>query len=65
MAGVESTVSAPPLTENLCWLLSTAAHSLATEMTRAMEGLGVSPRGYTVLTTALSGSSTRRSSWRA
>jgi MarR family transcriptional regulator, transcriptional regulator for hemolysin len=59
MVGVESTVSAPPLTENLCWLLSTASHSLATEMTRAMEGLGVSPRGFAVLTTALSGSYTQ------
>ena len=48
-------VSAPPLSANLCWLLSTAAHSLTTEMTRAMEGLGVSPRGFSVLTTALSG----------
>jgi MarR family transcriptional regulator, transcriptional regulator for hemolysin len=59
MAGVESSVAAPPITENLCWLLSTAAHSLATEMTRAMEGLGVSPRGFTVLSTALSGSYTQ------
>jgi MarR family transcriptional regulator, transcriptional regulator for hemolysin len=52
-------VSAPPLSANLCWLLSTAAHSLATEMTRAMEGLGVSPRGHSVLTTALSGAYTQ------
>jgi MarR family transcriptional regulator for hemolysin len=52
---VESSVSAPPLAANLCWLLSTASHSLTTEMTRAMEGLGVSPRGFTVLTAALSG----------
>jgi MarR family transcriptional regulator for hemolysin len=52
-------VSAPPLSANLCWLLSTAAHSLTTEMTRAMEGLGVSPRGFTVLTTALSGAYTQ------
>jgi MarR family transcriptional regulator, transcriptional regulator for hemolysin len=59
MARVESSVAAPPITENLCWLLSTAAHSLATEMTRAMEGLGVSPRGFTVLSTALSGSYTQ------
>ena len=48
-------VTASPLSANLCWLLSTAAHSLTTEMTRAMEGLGVSPRGFSVLTTALSG----------
>ena len=59
MTRVESSVAAPPLAENLCWLLSTAAHSLATETTRAMEGLGVSPRGFTVLTTALSGSYTQ------
>jgi len=52
-------VSAPPLSAHLCWLLSTAAHSLTTEMTRAMEGLGVSPRGFSVLTTALSGAYTQ------
>jgi MarR family transcriptional regulator, transcriptional regulator for hemolysin len=56
---VESSVSAPPLSANLCWLLSTASHSLTTEMTRAMEGLGVSPRGFSVLTTALSGAYTQ------
>jgi MarR family transcriptional regulator, transcriptional regulator for hemolysin len=56
---VESSVSSPPLSANLCWLLSTAAHSLTTEMTRAMEGLGVSPRGFSVLTTALSGAYTQ------
>src|SRR3954451_16112272 len=56
---VESSVSAPPLSANLCWLLSTAAHSLATEMTRAMEGVGVSPRGFSVLTTAMSGAYTQ------
>jgi len=62
MASVEASVTtpaAPPLSENLCWLLSTAAHSLATEMTRAMEGLGVSPRGFSVLTTAMSGAYTQ------
>src|SRR4051812_6133099 len=56
---VESSVSAPPLSANVCWLLSTASHSLTTEMTRAMEGLGVSPRGFSVLTTALSGAYTQ------
>src|SRR4051812_49334177 len=56
---VESSVSAPPLSANLCWLLSTASHSLTTEMTRAMEGLAVSPRGFSVLTTALSGAYTQ------
>jgi MarR family transcriptional regulator, transcriptional regulator for hemolysin len=52
-------VSAPPLSANLCWLLSTASHSLTTEMTRAMQGLGVSPRGFSVMTTALSGAYTQ------
>jgi DNA-binding MarR family transcriptional regulator len=52
-------VAASPLSANLCWLLSTAAHSLTTEMTRAMEGLGVSPRGFSVLTTALCGAHTQ------
>jgi MarR family transcriptional regulator, transcriptional regulator for hemolysin len=52
-------VTAPPLSANLCWLLSTASHSLTTELTRAMEGLGVSPRGFSVLTTALSGAYTQ------
>lgn len=52
-------VTAPPLSANLCWLLSTAAHSLTTEMTRAMEGLGVSPRAFSVLTTALAGDHTQ------
>ena len=56
---MESSVSAPPLAANLCWLLSTASHSLTTEMTRAMEGLEVSPRGFSVLTTALSGAYTQ------
>jgi MarR family transcriptional regulator, transcriptional regulator for hemolysin len=52
-------VTAPPLSANLCWLLSTASHSLTTELTRAMEGLGVSPRGFSVLTTALTGAYTQ------
>ena len=56
---MHASVSAPPLSENLCWLLSRASHSLATETARAMEGLGVSPRGFSVLTTALSGEFTQ------
>jgi DNA-binding MarR family transcriptional regulator len=56
---VATTLAPTSLTENLCWLLSTAAHSLATEMTHAMEGLGVSPRGFSVLTTAMAGTYTQ------
>src|SRR5262245_53779511 len=59
MAIVATPVAPTPLTENLCWLLSTAAHSLATEMTRAMEGLAVSPRAFSVLTTAMAGTYTQ------
>ena len=44
---------------NLCWLLSRAAHTLTTELTAAMEGLGVSPRAQHVLDTALDGEHTQ------
>ena len=52
-------VAAPPLAGNLCWLLSTAAWNLTTEMTAALEGLGISPRAVSVLTTAMSGAYTQ------
>ena len=46
---------APPqaLADNLCWLLSRASYNLTTEITRALEDLGVSPRGHMVLSAAL------------
>ena len=44
---------------NLCWLLSRAAHTLTTELTAAMEELGVSPRAQHVLDTALTGEHTQ------
>jgi MarR family transcriptional regulator, transcriptional regulator for hemolysin len=47
--------SAQPLAANLSWLLSQASYTLATELTAALECLGVSPRAYCVLTAALSG----------
>ena len=56
---MHASVSAPPLSENLCWLLSRASHSLATETARAMEGLGVSPRGFMVLGAAMCGAYTQ------
>ena len=43
------------LDTNLCWLLSRASHHLNTELTAAMEGLGVSPRAQHVLAEALTG----------
>lgn len=50
-----ATESPQALTANLGWLLSQASHSLNTELTAALESLGLGPRGYCVLSTALSG----------
>jgi MarR family transcriptional regulator, transcriptional regulator for hemolysin len=44
--------SPQPLVSNVAWLLSQANFALATEMTAALEGLGVSPRAFHVLKTA-------------
>jgi MarR family transcriptional regulator, transcriptional regulator for hemolysin len=49
----------PPLAADLCWLLSRASHNLTTEMTAALEGVGISPRAHAVLTTALTGEHTQ------
>jgi MarR family transcriptional regulator, transcriptional regulator for hemolysin len=40
-------------TADLIFLLSQAAHSLTTELTARLEGLGLTPRGHCVLTHAL------------
>jgi MarR family transcriptional regulator for hemolysin len=44
---------------NLCWLLSQTSHALMTEMTAAMEAVGLSPRAHHVLETALQGEKTQ------
>src|SRR4051812_3800325 len=44
---------------NLCWLLSQTSHALMTEMTAAMEGVGLSPRAHHVLSTAMQGEMTQ------
>jgi DNA-binding MarR family transcriptional regulator len=44
---------------DLCWLLSRASHALTTEMTAALEGLGVSPRAHRVLSAAMTGDHTQ------
>jgi MarR family transcriptional regulator, transcriptional regulator for hemolysin len=44
-----------PLKADLCWLLSRASYILTTELTAAFEGLGLSPRGHCVLSTAMTG----------
>ena len=48
-----------PLASDLCWMLARAGHSLTTELTAALEGSGVSPRGYSVLATAAAGEHTQ------
>ena len=40
------------LCADLSWLLQRASHAMATELTAAMEDLGLSPRGRCVLTAA-------------
>jgi len=44
-----------PLAANLAWLLAQASHSLKTELTAALEDVGISPRGHHVLKTAMQG----------
>jgi DNA-binding MarR family transcriptional regulator len=51
--------AAQPLDTNLCWLLSRASYVLTTEMTAALDGLGISPRAQCVLTTAMTGEHTQ------
>jgi MarR family transcriptional regulator, transcriptional regulator for hemolysin len=48
-----------PLNENLCWLLSRASYSLTTELTAALEGADISPRGHAVLSAAMCGEHTQ------
>lgn len=48
-----------PCTQDLCWLLSRASHALTTELTAAMEELGISPRAQRVLGAAMTGEHTQ------
>jgi len=52
---MSTTAAAPPLSTNLCWLLSRASYTLTTELTAALESLDVSPRAQHVLQTAMRG----------
>src|SRR4051794_30420450 len=52
-------VEGEPIPGDLCWLLSRASYILTTEMTAALEGLGVSPRAHCVLSAAMSGEHTQ------
>jgi DNA-binding MarR family transcriptional regulator len=49
-AGVEAPT---PLASDLCWLLSRASYGLTTELTAALEDVGISPRAHAVLVTAM------------
>ena len=49
----------PSLKGNLKWLLAQTYHALSTELTARMEGMGISPRNYWVLTSALQGGLTQ------
>jgi DNA-binding MarR family transcriptional regulator len=56
----EPTPQAPaPLCDNLCWLLSRASYTLTTELTAALEELGISPRAHAVLAAAATGDHTQ------
>ena len=57
--GWMSTSAERPLDSHLCWLLSTASHSLLTELAAALEGVGLSPRAHEVMTAALGGEYTQ------
>jgi MarR family transcriptional regulator, transcriptional regulator for hemolysin len=48
-----------PLASDLCWLLSRASHGLTTELTAALEDVGISPRAHAVLITAMCGEHTQ------
>jgi MarR family transcriptional regulator, transcriptional regulator for hemolysin len=44
---------------NLAWLLSQASYVLATQLTAALEKVGISPRAHCVLSTAMTGEFTQ------
>jgi DNA-binding MarR family transcriptional regulator len=48
-----------PLASDLCWLLSRASHGFTTELTAALEEVGISPRAHAVLVTAMTGDLTQ------
>jgi len=56
-------VQAPPvdpsLSDDLCWLLARASHSLSTRLAMELSGLGVSPRAHCVMSTAMTGEYTQ------
>src|SRR5215217_4935925 len=59
LAAAPSPAEGEPVPSDLCWLLSRASYILTTELTAALEGLGVSPRAHCVLSAAMSGDHTQ------
>jgi MarR family transcriptional regulator, transcriptional regulator for hemolysin len=63
--GVATKPAVPPadsheaLSANLGWLLSQASYALSTQLTASLESLGISPRAYCVLATAMTGELTQ------
>jgi MarR family transcriptional regulator, transcriptional regulator for hemolysin len=55
----ETTEEPRCFSDNLAWLLKHASYALSTELVAALAPLGVSPRGYHVLTAALTGEHTQ------
>jgi MarR family transcriptional regulator for hemolysin len=47
------------LAANLGWLLSQASYALTTQLSAALEGVGITPRSYCVLATAMTGEYTQ------
>src|SRR5919201_4539017 len=58
-AGAVAVDAPQPLAANLAWLLSQASYALATQLTVALQDLGVSPRAHCVLSTAMTGELTQ------
>jgi MarR family transcriptional regulator for hemolysin len=54
-APVPRAANPQPLCDNLCWLLSRASYTLTTELTAAMEDVGIAPRAHAVLVAAAGG----------
>jgi MarR family transcriptional regulator for hemolysin len=48
-----------PLAANLGWLLAQTSHALKTELTAALQSVGISPRAHHVLKTAMQGEYTQ------
>jgi MarR family transcriptional regulator for hemolysin len=48
-----------PTPTDLCWLLSRASYVLTTELTAALQELGISPRAHCVMNAALTGEHTQ------